>query len=525
MKKIIDKAVFAAICGAMLSLASCISDLDTVPLTDNVLLPETAWANQDTYAQFVAKIYAGFALSGNEGPSGMPDIVGSDQGEATFLRSYWNLQELPTDEAVIAWSDDGLNGLQFNQWTSSNRFCELNYNRMLLNVAFCNEYLRQTTPDVLDTRGVDETMKSKIETYRYEVRTLRAMNYYFLIDLFGSVPYITENDGVGSYLPEQKDRTFLFPWIESELKACEGHLPAKSAENYGKVNDPTVWMLLAKMYLNAEVYIGENRYTDCLTYLNKIMTTGYSLDKTYKNMFGADNNKSSEIIFPIAFDGKSATSYGGTTYLMAAAYGSDMDPGTNFGLAQSWSGVRSSEALTSLFDENDKRGLFWKDKRTQATTQWSDYNSGWAVIKYTNMNSDGTPGSDNVFPDTDFPMYRLADAYLMYAEAVLRGGEGGSKSQALSYVNDLRIRAGINIIGDSDLTLQFILDERARELYWEGHRRTDLIRFSFFTKSYAWPWKNGVYAGTANIDDKYNLYPIPAAEMVANPNMKQNPGF
>lgn len=509
----------------MLLFTSCTGDLDTVPLTDNILLPETAWNNQATYEQFVSKIYAGFAISGNEGPSGMSDIVAGDQGEATFLRSYWNLQELPTDEALIAWSDDGLNGLQFNQWTSSNRFCELTYNRIFLTVAYCNEYLRQTTPENLNNRGLDETMKSKIEVFRNEVRALRAMSYYLLMDLYGNVPFITESDGVGSYLPEQKDRAFLFSWIESELKACEGNLPAKSTANYGKVNDATVWMILSKMYLNAEVYVGANHYTDCITYLNKILGAGYTLDGTYKNMFGADNHLSSEIIFPIVFDGKSATTYGGTTYLMAAAYGSDMEPGSTFGLSQSWSGVRSTEALTTLFDATDSRALFWKDKRTQETVQWSDYKSGWAVVKYTNLKSDGTPGSDNVFPDTDFPMFRLGDAYLMYAEAVLRGGQGGSKSQALAYVNALRTRAKIAIISESNLTLQFLLDERARELYWEGHRRTDLIRFNQFTKNYAWPWKNGVYAGTANIDDKYNLYPIPAAELVANPNVKQNSGF
>jgi len=524
MKNIYSKIALIA-CSSLLMFTSCISDLDTVPLTDNVLLPEDAWKNTDTYEQFLSKIYAGFSLSGNEGPSGMPDIVSNDQGEATFLRSYWNLQELSTDEALVAWSDDGLSGLQFCQWTSSNRFCELDYNRLFINIAYCNEYLRETTDDKLTQRGVDDATKAKVATFVAEARALRAINYYLLIDLYGNVPFIVEADGVGSFLPIQKDRAFLFPWIESELKAVEGKLPAKSLENYAKVNDPTVWMVLAKLYLNAQVYIGEDRYTDCVTYLKKIFGAGYSLDQVYKNMFGADNNLSPEIIFPIAFDGKSATSYGGTTYLMAAAYGSDMNPAVNFGLGQSWSGIRSTEALTTLFDEGDSRALFWKDKRTQETTQWSDYNSGWAVTKYTNMKSDGTPGSDNVFPDTDFPMYRLADAYLMYAEAVLRGGQGGSRDQALFYVNELRKRAGVTTIGDPGLTLSFILDERARELYWEGHRRSDLIRFDRFTSNYAWPWKNGIQAGTPNIDAKYKLYPIPAAELVANPNIKQNPGF
>src|SRR5690606_242285 len=110
-------------------------------------------------------------------------------------------------------------------------------------------------------------LRSRVEGFRYEVRVLRALNYYFLIDLYANVPFLTEENGVGVELPEQKDRAFLFSWVESELKAVEGHLPAVGHANYGKVNDPTAWMILAKLYLNAEVYIGQQRYTECLTYL------------------------------------------------------------------------------------------------------------------------------------------------------------------------------------------------------------------------------------------------------------------
>ncbi|MCD8193845.1 MAG: RagB/SusD family nutrient uptake outer membrane protein [Tannerellaceae bacterium] len=524
MKKIY-KTMVGITCGALLAFTSCLNDLNTEPLTDNILLPEKAWENEASYEQFLAKIYAGFSLSGNEAPSGMPDISAEDQGESTFLRSYWNLQQITTDETSMAWSDEGLNGLQFLQWVSSNRFCELIYNRTFTTIAFSNEYLRETTEDKLLERGVNEAKRNEINTFRYEARVMRAMNYFFLMDLFGSIPLVLEEDGVGSFVPVQVTRAAMFEWLEAELKACEGHLPPKNMENYGKVNDPTVWMILAKMYLNAEVYANTNRYTDCITYLNKILAAGIPLENTYKNMFGADNHLSSEIIFPVAFDGKFATTYGGTTYLMAASYASDMNPGTTFGLSQSWSGVRALETLTNLFDDADQRALFWTEDRTKEVTQWTDFKTGWSVIKYTNLNSDGTPGSDNQFADTDYPLFRLADAYLMYAEAVLRGGQGGSKAQAVEYVNALRRRAGVSAINESQLTLDFILDERARELYWEGHRRTDLIRFDRFTRNYAWPWKNGVQAGTTNVDDKYKLFPIPAVELAANSAINQNPGY
>lgn len=534
MKSIYKTSVWGACLLLALTFSSCLDDLDTTPPGGRETTAGEAWNDPSTYNKFVAKIYAGFALSGNQGPNGYDDIVSGDQGEATFIRSYWNLQELTTDEAVVAWSDDGLEGLMFCQWTSSNRFAELSYNRMLVTVAFCNEFMRETEDNMLDERGVNETVKARIREYRAEVRALRAMNYYFMMDLFANVPFLTPEDGVGAFLPEQKGRDFFFPWIESELKACEGNLPVKSASNYGKVTDPVVWMLLAKMYLNAEVYIGEARYTECLTYLNKIFEAGYSLDDKYSYMFGADNDLSPEIIFPVIFDGKRATSYGGTTYLMAAAYGSDMQPGSNFGLSQSWSGLRANETLPVLFEESDARAMFWTDKRALETSTLYDFNSGYSVIKYTNIKrSDplNVPvderefGSDSQFPDTDFPIYRLADAYLMYAEAVLRGGTGGDAATALGYVNDIRLRAGAGPIGGSDLTLSFILDERARELYWEGHRRTDLIRYNRFTANYSWPWKNGVYTGTANISNIYKIFPIPATELVANPNMKQNPGY
>ena len=124
-------------------------------------------------------------------------------------------------------------------------------------------------------------------------------------------------------------------------------------------------------------------------------------------------------------------------------------------------------------------------------------------------------------------MFRLGDAYLIYAEAFLRGG-GGSQQTALYYVNALRVRAygdSSAVITAPQLTLDFILDERSRELLWEGHRRTDLVRFGKFTGgSYVWAWKGGVQAGAAT-DSHLDLYPIPSNELIANPKLKQNPGY
>lgn len=521
------KKIYLSILASLLFIfSSCLGDLDTEPLTDNTLLPEKAWEDPNAYEQFLAKIYAGLSLSGNEGPSGLPDMNASDQGEATFLRSYWNLQQLGTDEVIGAWDNETLRGLQFCQWNSSNNFIALNYTRIYLNIAYANEYLRETTDAKLDSRNVDSSLRSKIAEFRAEARTLRAMHYYFLMDLYANIPFIDENYQVGTgNSVEQKDRAFFFSWIESELKGVDGKLPAADKAHYGMVNNPTAWMILAKLYLNAEVYIGEKKYDECLTYLNKILGAGFTIDPVYKNLFGADNNKSPEIIFSLVYDGQKATTYGGTTFLIAASYKSDMNPGINFGFTQSWSGIRAKESFSKLFSGDDERALFWKDGRTQETTEWYDFTKGWSVVKFTNKNSDGTPGSSGMFADTDFPVYRLADAYLMYAEAVLRGGQGGTKEKALDLIKELRDRADIPTITQSQLTLDFILEERSRELYWEGHRRTDLIRFNKFTKNYIWPWKNGIYNGVSNIDDKYKIYPIPATEITANRSLKQNTGY
>lgn len=510
------------------TLSACISDLDTTPLTPTTTLPEVAWSNNGSYEQYTAKIYSAFAIPGSVGPSD-GDIEGYDQGEACFVRSYWNLQELPTDESKVAWSDDGLNGLNYIQWTSTNRFVTTNYDRMNLINAYVNEFLNQTTEDKLSARGLSDEKKDSVNVNRAEVRALRALSYYVMMDLYANVPYTDETTGIGAYMPEQVGRDFLFPYIESELKAVIDQLPEKSANNYGKVNRYVADMILANLYMNAEVYGQGNHYNDAITYLEDIINNGgYTLEQTYKYLFGADNNESEEIIFPIIFDGVYAQSYGGTLYLTAGAYGDDMATGTNFGLPQYWSGIRAPKELSGLFDANDRRALFWAENRTQDIENISDFKQGYSVVKFTNLRKDGTAGSDQTFPDTDFPFYRLADAYLLYVEAVMRGGNG-SEAKAVSLWNAIQERAfgdsSHNISTLAEIDFKDLIDERARELYWEGHRRTDLIRFQMFINNKNWSWKGGSHSGNVRIDNKYLIYPLPSTDISANSNLQQNPGY
>lgn len=513
---------------AVVPMTSCLNDLDTEPIDENVLTSERAWRLDDTYDQFLAKNYAGLTLSGNKGPSDLGDLNNGDQGVATFTRGLWNLQVVTTDEAVNSWGDDGLDPLQFNQWSASNNYCYQFFQRAMLNVAFANEYLRETTDERLQSRGMTH-LSEKVKVYRDEVRALRALNYYYLLDLYGNPPFVDENSPVGATVhPEQIKRADLFAWLESELKALEANnvLPAT---DYSRMSIATVRVLLTKLYLNAEVYTGTAKYSEAATYAKKVIDT-YSngLNGSYKNLFRADNDMlSNEIILGLPYDENYATTYGGTTFLIASAIAGDMSPASNFGLDASWSGNRAPKELSTAFDAaKDNRFLFWTADRVQDINDIKSFTQGFSVVKFSNLKSTETsypnPTSAPRFANTDFPMFRLADVYLMYVEALLRKGD--ASSDIATYFNKIRARAGISTLSQSQITLDVVLSERMRELYWEGHRRTDLIRFGKYISGYNWTFKGGVRAGT-DINPRNVLFPIPTLELGANPNLKQNPGY
>lgn len=514
-------------------LGACESELDLSP-EDTRETPEDIFQDSEAYKQFLAKLYAGLAVSGQQGPAGNPDLIGLDEGFSQYLRLYWMLQELPTDEAVIGWNDGTILTLHGQTWTSGNEFIRTMYSRILYQVAQTNAFIRQTSDAQLDAAGVDETTREEIVKFRAEARFLRALSYYHALDLFGNPPFITENDPVGAFLPEQIQRADLFNYIESELLAIENDMVPARQNEYARADRAAVWTLLAKMYLNAEEYTGNARYSDVITYTEKIIGAGYSLVDDYQKLFLADNNTNgakNEIIFPIAFDGLNTRSFGGMTFLIRAAIGGDMDP-AEFGVNSGWGGLRTTPEFVSLFpdgaDSEDEREMFFTDGQRLEIRDITRFKDGYAVAKFRNVTSKGVAGSDPTgeHPDTDFPMFRLADVYLMYAEAVLRGG-GGSQTQALAYVNELRERAydeQDGTITSSQLTLDFILAERGRELYWEAHRRTDLVRFGQFTTQGVWAWKGNVPQGTTTGAFR-DIYPIPASDLGVNTKLTQNPQY
>ena len=178
---------------------------------------------------------------------------------------------------------------------------------------------------------------------------------------------------------------------------------------------------------------------------------------------------------------------------------------------------------------SDKRGMFYSDGQNLEIESIPPFEDGYAVTKWTNIDSNGNQGSDSSgnFVDTDIPLIRLAEIYLNYAEATLRGG-GGDTNTAVSLINQIRERGfggSSGTISSGDLTLDFILDERSRELYWEGLRRTDLIRYNRFTNSsYLWPFKGNEPTGVG-VDEYRNLFPLPANVVAINSNLTQNEGY
>lgn len=520
-------------------LASCAKKLDVLPIVGQA--PADAYATADGYKSVLAKIYGTLALSGSQGAAGNPDIGGGlDEGsQISFIRMFFNCEELPTDEAIVSWNDATIHDFHDLKWTSSDKFILGIYARPIYNITLINEYLRESTDEKLASRGITGTDATDIKNSVGEARFMRAFNYWVMMDLFGKTTFITEADGIGAFYPKEMRRDSLFLYVESELKASESLLaPARSAI-YGRVDQGAAWALLARMYLNAGVYTGTTRYDDALTYAKKVIAAGYTLRPNYPELFMADNDKQKdEFMFTINCDGLNTTSYGNTTFLIHAPCGGDVN---DFGLTagNGWGGYRATKGLadkfTDLSGSSDKRAMFTTSQFGTSASQLviadpSDFSNGLHVNKFRNIRSDGAPVHDAVkyFSDIDFPVFRLPEMYFIYAEAVLRGATGGDLTTALGYMNAIRTRAYGNTSGNinsSDLTLSYVLDERARELYWEGHRRTDLIRYGLLTTgTYLWPWKGGVQNGTAK-EDKYNLFPIPAVNITANPNLTQNTGF
>ncbi len=530
IKNIIPVAAIALTAG----LSSCTGDLDVTPIDPSSTMTPSE-------PELYTKCYATMALAGNYGGDGDCDIDRLDGGTTGFVRQIWNANELTTDEAICAWGDPGIPEFNYNAWGSSHPMLEGFYNRLYASIAYCNHYL-----DVC--AGQDATREA-------EVRFLRALYYYYLMDCFGNVPFATE---LMSTSPSQIQRADLFAWIEKELKECVGSMQTpvartSSDDGYGRADQDAANLLLARMYLNAEVYTGTARWQDAKDYAEKVIngphklwTTGKGGWTAYQMLFMGDNGEngsSVEAILPLLGDGITTTSYGTSMFLMSSTWKEDMDLDGNFGMVgKFWAGNRARHQLILKFFPNDDapavgindmpgaagddRALFFGIDRSISASTPSEFASGFSVGKFRNTYSTGTSPHSTNFPDADFFLMRSAEAYLIAAEADARLNNGSTSATGAGYINALRQRAHATTVGS--YSLQQILDERSRELYFEGYRRTDLIRYGFYggqnSGNYLWDWKGGSENG-ASLAAYRNLFAIPASDMTANPNLKQNEGY
>jgi hypothetical protein len=502
---------------------SCLGNLDVTPINPQV----TQTFDKDAV---FAKVYSAFALTGQKGPDGNNDIDITDEGRFSLTRCLWNASELSTDEAICAWGDAEVIELNSNSWSSSNGSAEGLYARMYFVIVISNHFLEQTA-GMTD----DATIKQ-----RAEVRFIRALGYYYLLDMFGNVPFTVT---ISDQLPKQIQRADLYTFVTKELTECEKDMYAPKAAPYYRVDKVADWLLKSRIFLNAKVYTGTAQWDSAMIYSKKVMDSGYTLCPTYKQLFMGDNagtidgssvNKApNEIIYPIAADGVKTKSWGASLFLIASCYSGDMPA---HGTSEVWGGNRARAALVKKFFPDgtvpsaadlstaavDDRALFFSVGRTVDISKVTDFTKGLGVIKYTNVRADGGVTHDTQFPDTDIPFMRVAEAYLTYAEANLRSSNGSS-TVALSTINALRARS--HAVAITGLTLDKVLDEWAREFYFEGRRRTDLIRFGYFSgTAYNWDWKGGVAAG-ASFDSHYDILPLPPGDLNANSNLHQNPGY
>ena len=546
----LQKILYGMVMGtAVLTGATgCISDLDQYPQTETT--SKDVYTTLANYEAVLGKIYAAMVTSG-QGKGGdnkdMESVLNQGDG-FDYMRMFWNMQECGTDEVASTWlTGEQTTGLTYLSWDANDAWVSDMYYRIYYNIALCNEFLRNA--NAASFSGAEGT---KMTEYKAEVRFMRALFYFHALDLYRYIPMVTENDPVGSYIPPRSTPQQTFDYIESELKDCVSDLLPASSCPYGQASQGAAYTLLAKLYLNSEAFTGVAKYAECKVACEQVLNMGYTLESDYSKLFNADNDqRTNEIIFALPVSAEHTVSWGASTYLVCGqlSLSNSSQSAGDFGVAQGWSEFRLRPEFVDKFTESDingsgdKRCTFFTTGQSKDVTSMTDDTTGYLSEKWSNLTDDGATASNtsDAGVETDYPLFRLADIYLMYAECVVRlkadwdpwgGGSDASdtnvvasrKQGAIYWINLLRERAGTSDVwasnfADDEAFLQFILDERAREFYHEGYRRTDLIRFGQFTTSkYIWQWKGGVPEGQA-VDSKYNIYPIPNTELTANPNL------
>ena len=564
MKNIFIKTIAAA--ALTLGMTGCVNDLDISSID-----PQSS-PTADPMG-LLAKCYGVLGLTGQDGGTGNGDLS-LDEGESGFYRTTFNLQELPTDECMWAWqTDPDIPQITMINWNSSSVRVQWAYTRLTYDITLFNSYLSQVPEDEANRQ------------YRAEVRFLRALHYWYMLDLFGKSPFKTEFNI--TELPIEYSGNQMYGWLDKELTEIENEMTAtgtgvgafNDSQNFGRADLGAVYLLHARLALNSAVYSDsinpETEYRKAVDYCNKIEQSGaYTLSSKEKNgnsgyaqLFMADNDQNAdamdEIIFPIRQDGLRTRQYSGSLVLIAGSRSAAMP---NYGMKESWTCLFARSAMTQKFfpslsnvplvpdgaetsdDQTkaaeldkqygtsvqqlidaagDDRALLYSGcangVRTISTEAVTDFKNGLSLVKWTNMKSDNTGGQDLSWPDTDIPLLRYAEVFLIRAEANWR--LGADATTVMNDINVLRQRANTRLFNAGDITEENIRDEWCREFFMEGRRRSDLVRFGCFTgNKYVWDWKGGTASGTT-VDSHFNVYPIPADDIMNNANLTQNPGY
>lgn len=552
------------------SMSSCMDDLNKGNIDPNV-------DPNPNITGLYSKCYAGLIMEGNDGKA---DFTIDDDGKSTLLRNLFNFNEVPTDEAVCWWSDGGIADVSYNKFDAGNATLKNLYYRLMSNISYENHFLS------LDAAKADTTKYAEVRVLRAYSYFLM-LDFFgdptFIDNISAETPrqahtYNSKFEEGKSYTRAellQMGREFLFGWVEKELLKAKPYLLEAKAEtsdtdpNYGRIDKGTCWLLLSRLYLNAGTYLnndGQNNpyWNKALEYAEKIIdpSTGYALFddskmseeakangyKPYDLLFMGDNGSngaSCEALLPLMQDGEKTQGWGGSLFYVAALWDATMSTVADKGAGtteNSWQGMRVRPQFVEKFftdptvvvgktakeirDMNvDDRAILWGKDRTLELGDNDAFAKGIATPKWNNNYSttNGTP-HDSKFVDIDFFLFRVAEAYLNAAEAEMHlNGEGSAKAK--KYINALRERA--HAAKRDSYTLNDVLDERSRELYCEGLRRTDLIRFNQFggtQATYKWELKGGSTNGTTFAKTN-NVYPIPSSEIRSNKNLTQIDGY
>ncbi len=565
MKKIILNGV--ALIAMVLTMSSCLKDLDTLPLNPTDKTAPVAYTSLSDYQKGMSYIYGYFALVSQNDAGGSDLDLGFSGGESDLIRQYMILNEATTDALKCAWGDAYMSDLQRNLWTSVDNSAIITvYARCMKAVTLCNEYLMRASAETLAEQGLSN-IEGDVNEFAAEVRFLRSLYYYILLDLYGNPPFATL-ENIGGEAPSQIGRDGLYNWIESELVelTTNSDMPDYGEVAYPRATKGAVWALLARMYLNAEVYTGTAQWEKAKNAAQEAIKIGYKLHDTptgshglgaYSELFMQDNSTNGaneEFIFAVCYDNTNTQSWGGTTHLIAGSMSADAGAGIAkaMGLGdktiyvEGWAGYHVNQNYVDYFElsnttwgesgfgfdkaNSDQRALLYNGDQAESF-DITNFNSGWLCWKFSPLFSDGTAMTDVTSGDiklssTDFPLFRLAEMYLIYAEAQSRiDGGTTTDATALSYINKLRTRAGVSEKQVS-FTTDYVLEERAREFMWEGQRRTDLIRYGKFTSaSFAWPYKGGIENGAISIPEFRTVFPIIQSDISSNPNLVQNSGY